>query len=247
MQGFFTRRKNAAAHEQLDTLVQRARTGDEEARAELLEAYSPFVLRVASQTAKRYIHRDHDDEYSIAMLAMNEALDRFDPDKNASFLNFAETVVKRRLIDYFRSQRSNQPVSLWSEFDVQDDEDNVVNYAEVESAVAAHAKVVEQRDRQDEIAQYASELVDFGLSFGDLVELAPKHADARANAMEVARLIAAEADLKSFVFRKKALPLKDIEERVSVSRKTLERQRKYIIAIVVLLSGDYQYLQEYVR
>lgn len=247
MQGFFARRKSKAAHAHLDTLVQQARAGDVTARSELLEAYSPFVLRVASQTAKRYIHRDHDDEFSIAMVAMNEALDRFDPEKNASFLNFAETVMKRRLIDYFRSQKSKQAVSLWSEFDVQDDEDNVVNYAEIESAVAAHTKVVEQRDRKEEIAEYARELAEFGLSFGELVELAPKHVDARENAMEVARTIASDPQLRGFVYRKKALPLKDLEELVAVSRKTLERQRKYIIAIVVLLCGDYQYLQDYVR
>lgn len=247
MQGFFARRKNTAAQVQLDTLVKRARTGDEQARSELLEAYTPFILRVASQTAKRYIHREHDDEFSIAMLAMNEALDRFDASKNASFLNFAETVIRRRLIDYFRSHQPNQSVSLWSEFDLQDDEDNVVNYAEIESAVAAHAKAVEQHDRQFEIDEYAKELSEFGLRFADLVELAPKHVDARANAMDVARVIAEDPELKDFVYRKKSLPLKDLEARVAVSRKTLERQRKYIIAIVVLLCGDYQYLQSYVR
>ncbi|KPV42270.1 RNA polymerase sigma factor SigI [Alicyclobacillus ferrooxydans] len=247
MQGFFTRRKNAAAHAQLDALVERARTGDDEARSELLSAYTPFILRVASQTAKRFIHKEHDDEFSIAMTAMNEALDRFDPSKNASFLNFAETVIRRRLIDYFRSQQPNPSVAVWSEFDLQDEEDNVVNYAEIESAVSAHAKIVEQRDRRDEIVEFAKDLTRFGLEFSELVDLAPKHADARANAMAVAKLIAAEEQLREFVFRKNSLPLKELEERVTVSRKTLERQRKYIIAIVILLCGDYHYLQDYIQ
>lgn len=245
--GFFSKRKTETPHAHLDSLVHDARTGDALARSELLEAYSPFVLRVASQTAKRYIHKEQDDEFSIALMAMNEAIDRFDPDKNASFLNFADTVIKRRLIDYFRSQQSNRPVSVWSEFEVRDDEDNVVNYAEVESAVTAHSRSVETTSRQEEISEYGLQLAGFNLQFHDLVQLAPKHADARKHAMEVARLITADEALRTYVWSKKSLPLKDLEQRTALSRKTLERQRKYIIAIVVLLTGDYPYLQEYIR
>lgn len=37
------------------------------------------------------------------------------------------------------------------------------------------------------------------------------------------------------LFQKKKLPLKHIEPRVRVSRKTLERHRKYIIAMCIIL------------
>ncbi len=34
---------------------------------------------------------------------------------------------------------------------------------------------------------------------------------------------------------------------VSVSRKTIERNRKYIIAIALILSGDYVYMKDYLK
>ncbi|KAF0201059.1 MAG: hypothetical protein FD167_5717, partial [bacterium] len=37
------------------------------------------------------------------------------------------------------------------------------------------------------------------------------------------------------------------ELEVKVSRKTLERQRKYIIALAVILTGEYYFLDEYVE
>jgi RNA polymerase sigma factor len=47
--------------------------------------------------------------------------------------------------------------------------------------------------------------------------------------------------------KNRQLPLLDILDKTSLSRKTLERHRKYIIAIVLVLSGDYHYLREYIQ
>lgn len=246
MAGFRVGRKKNAEDAQLHTWIDQARAGDTAARNEVLRSYSPFVLRVASTAAKRYIHKETDEEYSIALLAMNEAIDRFETKRNTNFLSFAETVIRRRLIDYFRSQQRNRQVKLWSEFDVQDNEDNTVNYAEVESAVTAHALATERADTAHEIEEYNQALADFGLSFQELTQVAPKHADARENAIEVARTIVANDDLLNYVRERKSLPLKALHGKTTVSRKTLERQRKYILAIIVLLCGEFDYLQAYI-
>lgn len=246
MAGFRVGRKKSAEDVELNTWLEQAKVGDDKARDALLRAYSPFVLRVTSSAAKRYINKGTDDEFSVALVAMNEAIDRFEGDRNASFLHFAETVIRRRLIDYFRSQQASRRAVVWSEFDAVDDEDNALNFAEVESAVTAHARHVEQQDRVREIELYGEALSGFGLSFSELTEIAPKHADARENAMEVARIIAESEELRRYVFDKKSLPLKALKNLTTTSRKTLERQRKYILAIVILLCGEFDYLREYI-
>ena len=43
------------------------------------------------------------------------------------------------------------------------------------------------------------------------------------------------------------LPLKIIENNTNVPRKVLERHRKYIIAAVEMLSGEFPYLAEYLQ
>ncbi|CAM3736472.1 RNA polymerase sigma factor SigI [Alicyclobacillus pomorum] len=246
MRGLLFRRKNTEDNRQLDKLLQRAQAGDEDARNALIETYSPFVLRIASQASRRYIERGRDDEYSVALLAMNEAIDRYNPDRNVNFLGFAETIIRRRLIDHFRTQRTQSRAVPWTEFDVVDDEDNVTNYVEVQTSIAVHQRAEEQEARRLEIAEYAERLRDYGLSFSELVDLSPKHADARAHAIQVARIVADDAELREYVLEKKALPLKALEDRVGVSRKTMERQRKYILAVVLLLCGDFQHLQSFI-
>ncbi|MBX5436982.1 MAG: RNA polymerase sigma factor SigI [Alicyclobacillaceae bacterium] len=240
------RRKKPGDDDGLCSLLALAQEGNQRARAQIIEQYAPFVLRIASQASHRYIDRSRDDEYSVGLLALNEAIDRFDPERNVNFLVFAETIIRRRLIDYYRSQQSQVRQVPWTEFEVADDEDNVVNVVEVQASVDLHERAEEQERRRQEIEEYERALSEFGLTFAELVELSPKHADARRNAMEVAKMVAEDEELRRYVQEKKALPLKQLERRAGVSRKTMERQRKYILAIVVLLCGDFEHLRSYI-
>lgn len=230
----------------LQEQLQRIRAGDQNARNQLLKDYIPFIAKSASQATGRYIRRGEDDEFSIALTAFNEAIDHFDYRRGTHFLSFADTVIKRRLIDYYRSKSSkNQDVPL-TEFEVEDDEKNVVNYVEVQKSLEAHSAKLEEDKRREEIESFIKLLSLFDITLEELVEISPKHADARQNAIKVARIIAERDELRSHLFQKKSLPLKQLMQYVSVSRKTIERQRKYIIAITLLLTSDLDMLQEYI-
>jgi RNA polymerase sigma factor len=234
-------RKRSHDLAELADLLEKSQAGDELAREILIKKYRPFLLRVCSQVSRRYIHPGADDEFSIALLAFNEAIDGFDLSKT-SFLAFAETVIRRRLIDYFRSQNAQSKGTPWTDFDVVDEEDNVTNYAEISSSVRAYNAEEEQVRRK-----YVLALEEFGIGIADLVKVSPKHRDARASGIEVARLIVSDSELLRYVRDKHSLPLKLLEDRVRLSRKTLERQRKYILAMVVLFVGEYRMLQDYLR
>jgi len=101
--------------------------------------------------------------------------------------------------------------------------------------------------RKEEIIQFQELLTSFDLSFSDLVISSPKHADARSNAVMVAKILVDNSELKNFLFEKKRLPIKQLVKMVDVSRKTIERNRKYIIAIALILSSDYLYLNDYLK
>ncbi|MNY74892.1 RNA polymerase sigma factor SigI [compost metagenome] len=46
---------------------------------------------------------------------------------------------------------------------------------------------------------------------------------------------------------KRQLPIKELLMQVQVSRKTLERNRKYLIAIALIFNGPYPYLRDYLH
>ncbi|HYG60849.1 MAG TPA: RNA polymerase sigma factor SigI [Symbiobacteriaceae bacterium] len=229
----------------VDKLLEAARRGDKQAREDLIRQFTPLALRVGSQVSGRYLQVGRDEEVSIGLLGLNEAIDRFDAERGASFVSFAEMVIKRRLIDFYRRQKGRNEIPL-SELESEDDEGNVLQSAERKQAVAVFEKQQEAEDRKHEIIRYSKRLAEYGIRFGELVEICPKHEDARERALEAARLVARTPLFAQHMQAKKELPLKQLEERVGVSRKTLERQRKYIIAVALIMLEDFYHLRQYI-
>ncbi|MBU7007863.1 RNA polymerase sigma factor SigI [Phosphitispora fastidiosa] len=245
----FQKRTSQGEAEDCGTLVLEVQKGNGMARERLLRSYTPFILKTVSKVSGRYVRMGEDDEVSVGLMAFNEAMDCFDTTKNISFISFAETVIKRRLIDYFRKEStvSKRTVPM-SSFE-QADDDNVEGihyYLEAKQSIEEHQAQNIAADRKEEIIIFTKKLADFGISFQELVQVSPKHEDARIRAMEVAGIIANNADLAAHLLSKRELPLKQLEKSVDISRKTLERQRKYIIAITLILMNDFEYLREYI-
>jgi len=228
-----------------DRLLEAARRGDQQAREDLIRQFTPLALRVGSQVSGRYLQVGRDEEVSIGLLGLNEAIDRFDSTRGASFISFAEMVIKRRLIDYYRRQKGRSEIPL-SEFETEDDEGNMLQSVERKEALDRFTQQQEAEDRKQEIVRYSKRLADYGVKFSELVEICPKHEDARERALEAARLVARTPLFAQHLLAKKELPLKQLEERVGVSRKTLERQRKYIIAVTLILLEDFHHLRQYI-
>lgn len=242
---------NSVAHErkqpELVTLVIQAQQGDKLCREQLIKDYRPFYLRVASGVAKKYLVLGRDDEASIAMLAFDEAINAYNPEVGASFLSFAEIVIKRRLIDYFRRKSRRKDEIPMSSLESDEGETSVMQRIESNEALGIIQIQKETEERREEIFRLNQLLSEYGVLFGELVKISPKHRDARARALEVAKILASSPELMAFLTKRKALPLKELEKLVGVSRKTLERQRKYIITLTLILVGEFTYLQEYLK
>jgi RNA polymerase sigma factor len=241
-----------------DGLLARARGGDAAAREVLLKRYAPFALKVASQVTGSYVELGRDDEGSVALLAFNEAIDSYDPGRGASFLGFVRAVIRRRLIDHYRQGRARRrEVPAGSLIDGDGpgrslpgqggDETAGLGAAERLAAEWAYREREESYDRQEEIYRYREALEVYGISLGDLVRLSPRHEDARRRAMEVARRLAGDPELLSRLRRRGELPLGELGALTGVGRKTLERQRKYIIAVTLILTEDLPHLREYLK
>ena len=242
--GFLFRTRPEGKTSDPAALLGRARAGDAAARDELVRAYVPFVLRVASRTAHRYLRLGEDDEAAVGLAGFNEAIDGFDPGRGAPFLAFAATVIRRRVIDYYR-QEKRQALPLAGPAE-GDDERDIVSDAEVRSAIEQFERSSDAFERRDEIARYQAALARFGITWRQLVACSPRHEDARRRARRVARAVASRPDLRDALFSRRELPLKALEAATGVARKTLERQRRYIIAVAVILTGDFPYLASYV-
>jgi RNA polymerase sigma factor len=229
-------------------LVEAAQRGDGGARERVIALCTPLVLRTGSRLCGRYLQVGRDDEVSIGLAALNEAIDRWRRGSGASFPAFAEMVVRRRLIDYFRRESARRETPF-SEFDQADDEGEVFNPLEVAAALEADRGRRADEDRRAEVARFRELLAGFGISFADLVRGSPRHADARARALAVAKAVAGNPEWADLLRRQRTLPLRELERHpeLGVSRKTVERQRKFIIAAALVWMEGLEGLRGYLE
>ncbi|MFD1953537.1 RNA polymerase sigma factor SigI [Paenibacillus thailandensis] len=221
--------------------------GDEQLREHFIYSYKPFILKTASRFCKKYVNPEKDDEFSIALMAFNEAINQYSPSAGKSFLGFAETVIRRRLIDYVRKEQRHAVVSAYSAYEQEDEERQLYNPLEVKRALQHYDFARVADERRMEIGEFNEELRSYGITFAELVECSPKHADSRRMLMDIARTLAEDEKLMRALQTKGKLPVKELTDACGVSRKTIERNRKYIIALCCVMTGAYPYLRDYLK
>jgi len=234
----------------LDELALRARAGDDAARHHILDRYAPFALKIAARVAGKYIEAGRDDEASVALMALNEAIDSFSASGGSSFLSLAGTIIRRRLIDHARrssSERREVPLSSLMMPDAGDEGAIGDSPSLAQRALELHDSAERRRELRDEIGRYVRELNEFGLTLAELARVSPRREDARDRAKRAAHQLAGDGRMWDEFRRTGNLPLVHLAARAEVSRKTLERHRKYIIAIALISAGDYTYLRDYIR
>ncbi|MDD4079436.1 MAG: sigma-70 family RNA polymerase sigma factor, partial [Eubacteriales bacterium] len=131
-------------------ILQAIRAGDEDARQELLTQYAPLVVKVASGITGRYIKAGQDEEVSIGLLALNEAIDKYDPTRGASFFSFAHLVISNRLKDYLRSQKTREMPSSAL--------DELASSIDYRQAWQQYRDADLRESRRSEVFQYIQEL-----------------------------------------------------------------------------------------
>lgn len=225
--------------------IEQIRQGDEALREQFIAEYSPYIVKTASKFCKRYVDPSRDDEFSVALVAFNEAINQYDSGAGASFLGFAKTVMQRRLIDHARKEQRHLQAIPYSTYDTEGEDGSVYNILDTKQALQAHDASKGENERRAEIEELNGELELYGITFSELVDNSPKHADSRKILIGISAKLAGDKRLMESLRLTQKMPIKELMEASGVSRKTLERNRKYIIAIAVILSGSYPYMNDY--
>lgn len=204
-----------------------------------------FILRCASRTCNRFI-TESDDEYEVALVAFCEAVRTFDPEVGG-FNGFAALVIRRRLMDYFDSvKRRGSEVLMGNAMTWDDDEGPQGVVTELQRALLRESEAPERTVR-DEIDAMAAILRNYGFSFFDVADASPKSSKTRGFC---ARAVNWMLDLAERILRmrqRRNLPVAEMTEACDLSRKVVDRHRRYIIAATEILDGDFPQLAEYLQ
>ncbi len=231
--------------QEVNALARRAST-DERAREQLITENEQIILRTAAAVSRRYIGRS-DDEWSVALCAFSRAVDIYD-DTKGDFLPFAQMLIRRDLVDAYRADARHEaelsvaPHILDGEGEAEEDEEHVY------LAVVRDSMEASDRSLHDEIVAANAMLGEYGFRFFDLTECSPRQEKTRRECAAAVRgLLRDPPLLVSLLRRDRKLPIARLQSLSGVSRKTLDRYRKYIIMAALILSDDYPQLAEYLK
>ena len=227
---------------QVEENIRKIKEGDHLLREDFLENNKAFIHKIACKFTRRLLEWGRDDELAVALMALDEAIDRFRAETGVPFPAYARIVILSRLTDHRR--RESRSASVEVPLPQQGEESSS---AEFSKAWEVYLLEVAARERLEEIKEFEELLRGYGVSFEELVKCSPRHRDTRRSLMLAAEeLTKRENLLKEFIVKKK-LPLSELENCTGISRKTLERGRKYIIAISLLISrqNDFLHLSSY--
>lgn len=208
---------------------------DEYLRNKFIERYKPFIAKYASYLSHRYLQYGENEELSIALLAFNESIERYNGE--GIFFEFAKTVIRSRLYDYFKSQE-------YKNSDYSFDEEKGNYYLNLTSQ-NYYQEELRQQYLRSEIDELKFILEKYQIDIIDLYDSRPKHFISRKHIHSIIKEILKYDDIISEIIDYGKLPMKSILKICKTTEKRISPYRKYIISIVVVMSGQFELLQEY--
>lgn len=215
---------------QLIYRIEKAKKGSVEEREKLLQEYLPFIAATVSDFTGRYVTIEGCEEFTVAMMAMDEAIDSYDSEKG-TLVALARTMIRNRLIDQRRKDSS-------AAIPVDD---------EVLKTIGSGRDLVDESILRREIEAFENELLVYGIDFEELVDTNPTHWDTILKLKKLAREIGNNEAIVEEMQRTKVLPIRLIRKYFDVSAKVLRSHKSYIVALVLANRSDSETIQYYVR
>ena len=228
----------------LDERANKAKQSEIEAK-ELIEEFMPFLRSRVARYSARFDNFQQEDLLSTAMMAFYEAVTSYDDDKG-HFFPFASRVVTARIIDQVRkiSRHEGKTVPL----DLDEDEPQLSQSSAINVISMRNYSEELRRERlAEEIEQFKAEAALWGITMDSLVRGSPKHRELRHTYKDILLTVAKNPDIMQTIHLKRYFPIKEISRITGLPHKKLERARTYIIASLVIKTGDYELLTEYIE
>lgn len=214
---------------------------DNTAADTLIRQYMGFIR---AETAK-YLHRSpvdgQDEELSIVLLAFYEAILGYEKSRGA-FLSYASKGIRSRLIDYYRKERKHAKVSSLHE-PLQEEDCKVLKIDHLEHPDNAIEKIHRQTATQEEIQEFEAQLREFGISFSDVADNCPRQKRTLQACRQVLAAARKHPELLDELVRTKKLPMAALSDISRTDKKTMERHRKYLVAILLAFTNGYEIIR----
>lgn len=208
----------------------------------LIGTYLPFIKAETAKFLKRPPIDGHDDELSIAMIAFHEAIGGYSRTRGA-FLKYAAMLIRSRLIDYSRrEQRHSRVISL----DAPAGETATLGET-LANEKEPHEETVTRDATRAEIEELTKQMQKFGVTLSDIADNCPKQQRTLSACRKALQFARENPELLESLLQTKKLPIGQLTTGSGVERKTLERHRKYMVALLLIYTNGYEIIRGHLK
>lgn len=207
------------------------------------EEYKSFILSSACKALNKVV-KEHDLEFEVARDAFCEATRNF-TEEDGNFYPFAQTVIADRLLDddddgYYDVKVDN----------IQQDEEEMFNFSEpspapVKPVVNDAPPAKEVHTIKDEINELSTLLSEYNIKYADLAKANPSTRKLKDQCIDAAVALAEDDELSDIFLDECRIPTKELAPIAEVPKKVIDKYKKYITFLTLLILGDYPGLQTY--
>lgn len=209
-------------------------------RDEFISRNKQFIYITTYNICKRKLEWENDDELSISLIAFNKACDMYN-EKKGNFFSFSRLIIRNALIDYFRKNSKEMFLSFNND---EESEEQLYN----ESSITSFEIETENKNRAEEILDFTQEIKAYKLDLENLINSSPSHKDAKNRLLNIAFVCSNEEIILEYIHKNKMLPIKQISILTNTKVKLLEKWRKYILALILIISNNnYVYIKSYLN
>lgn len=230
---------------ELHSVVLQLRQAQHDPRAadDFIEQYLPFIRSETAKFTARPAH-ETEDELSIAMFAFYEAMMAYRSDKGA-FFPLAAVAIRNRLTDHVRrNRRHKSALSLDAPQSGEDARALAETVADGTDAVCAYH---DRAAAQQEIEEFSASLSTFSLSLTEVAENCPQQERTLHACMAAVDYAKTQPPLLEQLLSTGKLPIAALARGSGVSRKTLERHRKYLVAALLAYTNGFDILRGHLQ
>ncbi len=203
------------------------------------------ILYLTARVLKHPV-TDSDDEFSIALMAVSEALDSYRKDKGY-FWNYAALVIKSRVLDEYRKNSKHSmellvdPGSFGGDYQDEDTASDISVKSELNQKTAVYI----DNTLKDELDALETELREYDIDLFDLPGVSPKAGKTKKDCVELIKAFFLPPPLMNILKKTGKLPVSELLKRYKTSRKLIDRYRKFILASILIKAGDYKNIEGY--
>ena len=212
-----------------------AAKSDPDTADSLISQYMGFIRA----EAKKLSFGDGEDELSIAMLAFYEAVLGYERTRG-SFLGFAARVIRSRLIDYHRAESRHRGHGSLNERAGEDGSELLELLPDTRDGME---ELTVREAARDEIEEFSRALAAFGITFSDVADNCPKQERTLRACLDALGYARSRPELLAAVEKSGKLPVAELASGAGVERKTLERHRRYLVAMLLAFTNGFEIIR----